>query len=291
MQKINANLTDYVMVPDASLDVAGAQTFWRLHGELPDYALLVQALESRNIDHAPVPCEPETALRRAVQDLKGKRRLVRPLRKGAWAVVEEELDDANDRLKHWDGPTITLDKLGRPAFKNATAEEAQAVGTAYAYYLTAMTTEDISSWLCKQADRLSAVSMRPGGGIYYIPPSRMPEWRAIQSALLEAAPGHVIYTIPTIRMTTDGAKAILDCLSDEIEMNMTKISKKVISGELGVRGLNTRADETRELLSKVVQYEGIMGERLDTLRNHLAKLEADVVAATLAAEAAEAEQV
>jgi hypothetical protein len=204
--------------------------------------------------------------------------------------VEEEVDDINDRLKHWDGPTITLDKLGRPAFKNATPEEAQQVVGAYSYYLTAMTAEDISSWLSKQVDRLSAVSLRYGGGIYYLPPHSMPEWRDIGDALREAAPSHTIHNIPTIRMTTDGAKAILDCLSAEIEYRMGKVSEKVISGELGVRGLNTRKEETQELLAKVVQYEGIMGERLDTLRNHLAKLETDVVAATLAAEAVEAGQ-
>lgn len=284
MLKTNSR-PDFVMAPDAALDAAGAQTFWRLQGDVPDYALLVRALYERSIDHAPMPCEPETALRRAVQDLKGKRRLVRPLRKGAWAVIEEELDDVNDRLKHWDGPTITLDKLGRPAFKNATAEEAQQVAASYTYYLDALTTEDMSSWLCRQADRLCAVSMRTGGGLYYIPPNRMPEWRAVIAALEEAAPKHTIYTIPAIRITADGARAILDCLSDEIEASVGKISEKVISGALGVRALNTRKDETRELLAKVVQYEEIMGSRLEHLRSTITALEVDVVAATLAAEA------
>jgi len=188
-------------------------------------------------------------------------------------------------LKHWDGPTIVMTSVGRPAFKNATPEEQKLMGQAYAHYLDALTTEDISSWLTSQVKRLNAVALRSGGGIYYLPPAVMPEWRKITEALKEAAPGHTVHSMPTIQMTTDGAKAILDCLSEEIEERVAKVSEKVISGALGVRALENRADETKALLAKVVQYEGIMGERLDALRAHLANLQTDLVAATLAAEA------
>lgn len=286
MQHTNID-KEFVIVSDGNEDQAGATVWWRLHGEA-DRQALVLALENEALDQVtdPKPVEPETALRRAVDGLRGKRRLVRPLRRGAWAIIEEELDVSNDKLKHWNGPTVTLDKIGRAILKNASVDEAQQVQTSYAHFLDVLTTHDVSHWLLTQIERLGAIGLREGGGIYYVPPQRMPEWRAIVGALQEAAPSHHVYMVPTVRMTADGARAILDSLTSEIESEVTRVFNEVVSGELGVRALDKRADDSKALLAKVAQYESVIGERLENLRAQVGALEVDVAAARLAAEAA-----
>lgn len=279
---------DLIMISDADEDAAGATIWWRLEGDV-DRKVLLEKLEALGYGNlAPPVCEPEVAIRRAAANLKSKRRLLRPLgRRGAWAIVEEEAVIGRDELKHWTGPTISLDKIGRPVLTNATAEEANVVKAAYDYHLDALTSEDISSWLIGQAERLGAVALRRGGGIYYMPPAGLTTWSRIVDALTSAQAAHAVYKVPTVRMTKDGARAILDSLEAEITAKVNTTADEVISGELGVRGLENRARGTDQLLAKVAEYEGLLGSRLDTMRELLAKLQEDVVAAKLAAEAAE----
>src|SRR5262245_9986978 len=80
---------EFVVVQDGD-DSAGATVWWRLRGDC-DRAALSAALESAHLGYrTPAPHSPEIALRRAISVLRGKRRLIRPLRRGAWAVVEEQ---------------------------------------------------------------------------------------------------------------------------------------------------------------------------------------------------------
>lgn len=271
-------------------DTAGATIFWTLRGDV-DRKVLIEALKARGIfERLPPVREPEVALRRAASELKSKRRLLRPIRKGVWAIVEESVVPNADKLKHWEGPTIALDKIGRPVLKNATMEEAKAVMDSYNYHLEALTTEDLSSWLIEQAAFIGAVPLKKGSGVYYVPPHGLALWNVITSAVEEASNGDAsIYKMATVRLTKDGARAVLDALQAEIDAKAKDISDEVISGDLGVRGLETRARWSMELQQKVADYEGIVGHRLDDMRALLSKLQEDVAAAKLAAEALEDE--
>lgn len=269
-------------------DAAGAQTYWSLAGEANRDKLVAESM-ARGLTHEPRLVEPETAIGRAVRLLGGKRRIVRSVRKGKWAVIEEELEVSRDRLRHWDGPTIELDKIGRPVFTGATAEEAQQVREAYANALDTLDTTDMSHWLLTALERLNAVGLRKSGGIYYVPPHRMAAWRKFIEVLTVVAPQSVVYTIPTVRMTADGARAILDSLTSEVEEQTDKLTADVVSGQLGLRGLNNRGDQSAALLAKVSQYESVLGQRLERLRTIIGKLDVDVAGARLAAEALEDE--
>ena len=276
----------YVAVTSTSNDRAGATTWWRLSGEVLR-ADLVKALNDAGLTDLAdtVPCpEPETALRRAVSELRGKRRLIRPIRRGVWAVIEEEVDMTKDKLKHWEGPVARLDKIGRAQLDNATPEEAELVTKQYAHHLQVLTTEDVSAWLSHRVQAASAVAMRGGGGVYYVPPAQMPLWRAIKNALASCAGGHRIHTLPTMEITSDGAEAILDALSTEVETACARIHKQCEEG-LGVRALEYRTTFGQGLLNKVTEYESLMGTRLDRMRELLGTLEVDVAQARMAAEA------
>lgn len=287
----NGNGHDYMIVNEASDDLAGATVCWSLTGDVNRTAFAEQLLAVSLEKHTPEPHSPEVALRRAATVLRSKRRLIRPLKKGAWAVVDEQVQTSGGELgvtlKHWTGPTITLDKIGRPKLTNATAEEAKLVKDAYEYQLDALTTEDLSQWLIAQVERLGGVAMRRSGGFYYLPPRSMPEWRRIMSAVTGAHEGHAMYKVPTVRMTKDGARLILDSVKAEIEAEILSIGQEVISGELGVLALETRANRTDRLIAKATEYEVLLGSQLTHTQQALDKLRADVVAAKLAAEADE----
>ncbi len=275
---------EFVIVEDAHEDIAGATTWWSLSGEADRTQLEVEA-KVRGIGRKPRLIEPETALGRAVATLRGKRRIIRPIRRGKWAVVEEELDITKEKLRHWEGPTVELDKVGRAVLTNATPEEAQQVRETYSRGLDILDVNDISDWLLRCVEDLGGIALRKGGGIYYVPPSGMKTWRLVIDALSVVAPACSVYCPPTVRMTKDAARALIDSLTTDIEERAESVTADVLSGDLGVRALDNRAERSRELLSKVSEYENLLGTRLERLRNVIGKLDVDVAAAKLAAEA------
>ena len=283
-----AVVNELMIVKDDDVDAAGATVWWRLSGTVLRETL-VEQLEARGIAHRPKTIEAETALRRAVSVLKGKRRLLRPLRRGAWAIVEESLVLGADELKHWTGPTVSMDKIGRCVVRNATQAESEAVTAAYDRFFDELTTEDIASWLIDNVHRLGAVGLRDGGGIYYLPPDRLPEWRSLVDALSAASPAYKVYMVPTVRMTADGMRAILDSLTAEVMIDVEKVSDELALGDLGPKALDKRAADAGQLLAKVSRYEALLGTKLDELRKDVSELETAVVAAKLAAEAAREE--
>jgi hypothetical protein len=288
-------MTDYMMVREGD-DGAGATVLWRLRGEFPR-AKLVEAVQGHwfKIPLPPVR-EPEVALRRAVAGLRGKRRLVRPVRKGLWAIIDEGIAADGNSLKHWSGPTVSLDAIGRLVVKNgmgsvmtaADDERVEELLKAYDHFLDALTPDDVSAWLIENAQRLGAVTMRDGGGLYYLPPGAMQEWRAIVDVLDRVSSGrHVVSMIPTVRMTRDGAKAILASLTIELEVEVERLRAELISGDLGVRALENRAALTATMLGKVEQYEALLATPMAGVRDMVNNLSTDLVAAKLAAEADE----
>jgi hypothetical protein len=284
---------EYIAVEDGT-DNAGAQTFWSLAGDTSRKDLEAASLV-RGIQRMPTIIEPETALRRAAEVLRTittgtSRCLIRPVRKGVWALVGEDVDLNKEALKYWQGPTVSLNMIGRPSLKNASAEEATAVVEAYDLALETLTTDDVSRWLLEAVSRLGGIALRRTGGIYYLPPSAMPTWRRHIEALTEVSPTSCVYVIPTVKMTSDAARAILDSLVTDVTEAADELTSEVLSGELGVRGLEFRAQKSGALLRKVSEYERIVGQRLEGLHAVIGKLDVDVAAAKLAAEAAADEE-
>src|SRR5262245_28185664 len=107
----------YVVVPGAS-DVAGASVWWELAG-LVDVGRLALEWTARGLvaDELPTLPGPEAALRRALREQAGRRRLVRPLEeRAAWALVDEAA--SGELLAHSVELRVRLGVLG-PEFDPA----------------------------------------------------------------------------------------------------------------------------------------------------------------------------
>lgn len=268
---------------------AGATVWWRLSGETARQPL-VDACNARKIERLPTLIDPETALGRAAGTLRGKLRKLVQIRRGAWAVVEVQIDLSRDAVRAWDGPTVVLDKIGRPVFSGATAAEADAVRGAYEHHLEVLETTDVSAWLTESVLRCGASSLRDGGGIYYLPPAALPQWGLVVEALAEASEAHTVYSMATVADDAGMRRAVLDALTAEVRESVAKIRTEVIGGDLGLRALENRRAQSRLLRGKLGQYEGVLGDGLAALQSALTTLDEDIVAATLASEAVLEEQ-
>ncbi len=279
-----------VVTVDEHVPSAGAIVWWRLSGRV-DYATLEAAWVAEGLDPKllPTPCSATTALRRAAHDLKEKRRLVRPLGKGnGFAVVREQVTNEHAELKHEVLCKVTLDGVERlkvetvNASDEASAKMAKEVQAAYEQHMTALETEDISSWLVRLMPKLDAVGLRDSGGVYFIPHTAMARMSDVVGVLRKVS-GHVVNRVPAMR-TDDTVEAILDALNQEAEDEARRMEEDIEAAKLGARGFENRIARTDEVESKVSRYELMLGRKLDAMRARLELLRANLTVAMMKAD-------
>lgn len=265
---------------------AGAVVWWRLSGSL-DLDKLGAAWRKAGMDEGllPTPPSPKSALTRAAASLRDAKVLVRTMSDGRLAIVDER--ETNGTLDYTPRFTVGLDKVGRLQFSPNTSDaDKQLVGEAYEKHLASVTHNDVSHWLCRMMDYCRAVCLRDNGGVYFVPRFNMPVWEAIVGAV-RASSGHTVSYVPAMT-SGEAVRAILDAMAQEAQHAIEGWNAEVAEGELGARAWRTRQAATEALESKLKAYEGLLGERLDTIRAGLEATQAAIVTALLNAEAASA---
>jgi hypothetical protein len=269
-----------VAVTDAS--EAGCITWWRLSGGL-DLEALRKAWAMRALDHAWLPGVPgfPSALRRAVSEMRGPHRLVRSMKNGALAVVDER--EVGGILYFSTVLTVQLDKVGRPVFgcESELANETQ-VRLDFARFQNELIQADVSPWLCGLMDRIEAIALRETGGIYFVPRYRLRVWRDIVEALREASPHHVAQ-VPALS-SREATAAVLDALAQEARRAMENMRREMAEGDLKSRALQNRIAATNEQQRKIAAYGDLFGEQLTAVHAALDELRAELTVAMVRAD-------
>lgn len=266
------------------VEAAGGLVYWRLAGGL-DPAALLEPWEDVGLDPALLPKTPApaTALARALKEQTSKHVLLRPLatKGGAhagWALVDETMLDED--LSHAVSLAAKLDAAGRPAFSDASDPRCAKIVAAYEKHLERCSSEDVGAWLVKLMGRLEAVSMRDQGGIYYLPPWRLPTWNTA-AKVIAAMTSSKLFVIPALR-SADAVNAILDAVSQEAEAEAAILERDLEDEKLRARALETRGERAMKVEKKLDRYEAFLGLRLEGLRERLATLRGNLAAAALA---------
>jgi len=262
----------------------GAIVWWKLSGDVSADRLTVA------LGGLPGPAlpSPDVALRRGVKALAKRNLLVRSIKGEGWALVSED-DEGIKGLVYAspaDQPRVKLDIIGRLYFSPHWSCSAEAkVRDAFTYHQEWLDSDDISPWLIDQATMCGAVPLRDGGGVYFVPAGDgLRRWKEITAALTSVSASS-IYTVRAMRSDGDAVRSAIDGLTGQIEEEVAKRTADAISGTLGVRALNNRANEARDLARKVRQYESLLGANLGKLVDSLDQLDTQIAAAVLAAEA------
>ncbi len=271
------------------IERAGTILMWTLSGPTDGEALRDQWVAA-GLDpgRLPPPPTPATALRRAVGALREKSRIVHAIGKGNGFVVV----DVTATASAVDDPTFavqaraSLDLVGRLVLKGGTDEVRQQITEAFATHENALSTEDVSAWLTKVVVGLDGVALRGGGGVYFIPQTRLSELDTMIAAL-KAVSDHAIYRIPAMA-GDDAVQAILDAVEAEAVAEAAAIEAALAEEKYGSGGLQNRIGRTDKVEEKVSRYEELLGAKLETLRERLATLRADLTVAMIKAQQAEA---
>lgn len=276
----------FIALPKENENIAGAIVYWRLSGEVngTDFktALIEQGLE----DHLLNMPSPHRALRRAMQEYASGSLFIRK-HKGANVLFRQEDNDGTAECQVIAEARLTVGGQPKIAVKRAiTPDLEKDLTSRYWHHVFHATTTDISSWLIGQAAACDALSLRESGGIYFVPRHKITEWEA-RVAAVHTTTDCKIHNIPAMRCE-DAIDTIFEALTDECETLTNQVQEDVDSEELGERALRTRVGQAKTMLEKLSRYEGLLGGRIDSIREQVEEQQANAVQAALAASASAA---
>jgi hypothetical protein len=235
-----------------------------------------------------------SCLKDALHDVFGSSRvLIRPhAGKNGFSVVKERRGEEDNTYA-----TVLTAKVyensSAPVFAGDVSK-ADEVNAAYHQHFGRIPSQQMGAALVRVLQRMGATRLRPTGGIYWLPGSRLSEWESAMAAVENAADGGtaVGYAI-THQLDGDSVKAVRDAIVHEVTSEAKRLTEEILSGDLGEKAIKSRKAEAAVLKRKVSEYEQLLGVGLDRLRKTLDSVEqTDAVAALLiAADPFESEEV
>ena len=279
---------DVVAVQGFDPALAGAITYWRLAGGVNGDRLRTAWLE-RGLPELLLPTlpSPETALTRAVKKQEGRRNgatiLARQLPEArGWVLKHETPNEDKSDLTYSTEARVWVDKLGRFQTDQPESTLARAVEVEYPRQLNEVSAADVSSWLVRLAAYVTAVSLRDGGGVYFIPRGTLPVWRGMVHAI-RAASSHSVFEIPAMR-GEECVAAVLDALNAECDEEVRRMEAEITAspGGLSKRGISTREAQLDRLRAKVEGYCALLGTRQEELVGKLENVRASLATGRIA---------
>lgn len=262
----------------------GAVTYWQI-GKPVNLLSLRLALSARRLEWAGdllAERTDDSALKAALR-VRHPEALIRRLRGRGFEVVAErrgaETNDYQHTVSAWrDGDAIKTDN-------GITAELAAEVDS----QRNLMPAGKVGTWLADCCRRMTGTTLRPTGGIYWLPPESLADWSALAAAIEEAAPGAYVFMLRTA-WDERSIRAIREAIIHEAASETAALTAELADDtdcKLRESTLNRRLASCEALRSKLTRYESLIGETLDAVRKSLGEYETAAAQAILVRSASE----
>ena len=224
-----------------------------------------------------------SALKQALHGVcANRRRLVRPLPgESGYAVVSESRDENGVSLDH----SVDFDALlpsgsGDPVYRNpetglpCNPPEEVRILHRYQIELKRLPSNKVSIALVRVLDHMHAVSLRPTGGIYWLPQGAVSKFQEAAKAFEEASEdsSNIIY-FQTTAMDDDLRRTVVDSLKRSISNEVSTMEEDVMTGDLGKRAIKTKKERCAKLRARVIGYQKMFSVTLKELEDHLDTVE------------------
>jgi hypothetical protein len=142
--------------------------------------------------------------------------------------------------------------------------------------------ESISAALVKAGARLRGVALRYGGGSYWLPRGSIGRWLQLKEGL-DAAGRPMNMGVWETKASAVSIESTITSVTSHVDKRCDMMLEAIGSGTLGVRALDTKTDEAVELVAQIAEYEAVLGQGLEALKQKVLSVQqASVQAAMLA---------
>jgi hypothetical protein len=244
---------------ESTIQVGGGMAMWVL-SEWSDRKPLLAGLTAMGLEkYCPEPRTPPAALKDALSEIFPlATQLVRPLKdKTGFTVVEESRGNHTN-----DYHTLVTAKIDQNLQIEVSPYDAgltAKIAGLYNTHLGLLRSMNVGAALVKLLANLHGTTLRPGGGVYWLPETAIAEWKELTEVIEPAGHGkpNSLYLLRTL-MDADAVRTVGDAISGEVMREAARIQREIESGDLGERALESRKEEAQDLAEKVRVYESIL---------------------------------
>lgn len=254
---------------------SGVITYWRLEGKVK-LTRLKEAWLARNMKEDQLPGTPgmSTVLRRALETVAPQGSTIKSLKESEGYTVLKRTDE-HDAKQTWRSTmSAWFDAAGRLQVDGA---DHTAIEQAIDAEADLLHPTDVSPWLVRQAGRCQAVSLREGGGFYFIP-AGSDRWEQVRD-VLKVVSHHTIYSVPALH-SEEAANAVLDALTDEVKITITQLTEALAEVSTS-RGVESKIQKCSRVITKLDLYDKALDMRLSFLREAMEEMQAKFVQASM----------
>lgn len=218
-----------MQLPSSSASVI----FWQLADARVDRATLESLWKGAGLDLALLPEEPtaERALKQAVREAQvGQRdRLIRlgldTETEIVFAVVRESRDD-NGNVTYHQEARVHLDRASEVITSDANSHDiVQSVVAAFRILRSTHTADDVRRAIVKALGTWAAVTLREGGGVYWVPSVYAAELRRLQSAI-ERIGSSRLFLLP-VHQSADADRALGEIATASLEAELAQLQTEI----------------------------------------------------------------
>jgi len=211
----------------------GDIVFWQLADARVDRATLESLWRDAGLDAALLPEEPtaERALKQAVREAQvGQRdRLIRlgldSEAEIVFAIVRENRDDAGN-VTYVQEARVRLERASEAITSDVASHDiVQAVLTGFRTLRTTHTADDVRRAIVKALGKWAAVTLRDGGGIYWVPSVYAAELRRLQGAVEKIGTSRV-HVLP-VHESQDANRALGAIATASLEAELAQLQAEI----------------------------------------------------------------
>jgi len=222
------------------------------------------------------------ALARALRThFPNQRTLLRSITGGkGYAVVHEHDDKAVGKMQYREQVRVSFDSAGGLVFKPSSPLLDAGIRESYRVESGKLSAAKMGTVLVRCAQHLGGIPLRPRGGFYWMPENKMSKWEQVAEIVSNANRGNKSYALKTTA-DVETLSAVSDALKAQVTKRLEAVEASLQSDDQGKRALASKEKEARELDELMQDYEAVLGEALDDLRERAEEAEAAAALAIL----------
>lgn len=245
----------------------GDVCFWQLADARVDRATLEALWKDAGLDASLLPDEPtaEKAIKQAARDsaVGHRDRLIRlGLESEAeivFAIIREHRDDAGNVSYHQEA-RVHLDRSTEAISSDVSNHEiVQAVFAGYGVLRSTHTSDDVRRAIVKALGSWAAVTLREGGGIYFVPSPYAAELRCLKVAIEKLGTSKV-HVLP-VHQSADADRALGEIATASLEAELAQLQTEIaafVSAPPRASTLERRLDAFETLRDRAKLYRDVL---------------------------------
>jgi len=274
----------------------GDMVWWTLNDASLDRGTLLARWTGAGLsaDLLPEPPTAEKALRLAVRGSQVGQAgyLVRLAKDGdgelIYAVVREE-NLGGGVLMHKQEARVELKKAARALVSDVPGHTlVRAIEDAFHQHLDTHTSDDVRRTVVKTLHTLSAVTLREGGGVYWVPRNHAETVRRLEQAVSQL--GQSTFHVVPVHHTEDASRTLGVVARGSLETELTALREELEAFKAQPPDrpstLQRRLETFEGLRSRAQLYRDILHVQVDDLEQHLTSMTASIEQMLAAQEAA-----